>query len=79
MTIDEYIDICNACIKAGKLARAKKAFDLAWSEYAAGRYTDTDEKHLFWLRNVFFPRRNPVTITEKASHYEEAILAREGH
>lgn len=79
MTIEEYIDICNACIKASKLSRAKKAFDLAWKEYAEGRYTDTDEKRLFWLRNTFYPRPQYYTVTEKANHYEEAILDREGH
>lgn len=77
MTIDEYIDICNACIKAGKLSRAKKAFDLAWKEYASGNYTDEDEKHLFWLRNTFYPRHEYYKITEKANHYETAILARQ--
>ena len=78
MNTSEYITACNANIKAGKLNRAKRSFDLAWKEYAAGNYTDTDEKHLFILRNNFYPRQESYTITEKASNYEEAILARAG-
>ena len=74
-----YITACNACIKAGKLSRAKQAFDLAWKEYSLGNYTETNEKHLFILRNNFYPPQESVKVTEKAAHYEEAILARDGH
>lgn len=78
MATSEYITACNANIKAGKLSRAKKAFDLAWKEYASGNYTNTDEKHLFILRNNFYPRQESYTITDKACSHEAAILARAG-
>ena len=78
MTIKDYITACNANIKANKKARAKKAFHLAWNEYANGNYDDTDEKHLLWLRNNFYAVASGYGTTEKAEFYENAILASAG-
>ena len=78
MTIKDYITACNANIKANKKSRAKKAFDLAWKEYANGNYDDTDEKHLFWLRNNCYAVGSGYGVTEKADFYENAILASAG-
>ena len=78
MTIKDYITACNANIKANKKTRAKKAFDLAWKEYANGNYDDTDEKYLFWLRNNFYAVGSGYVVTEKAEFYENAILASAG-
>ena len=78
MTIKDYITACNANIKANKKDRAKKAFDLAWKEYANGNYDDTDEKHLFWLRNNFYAVGSGYGVTEKADFYENAILTSAG-
>ena len=78
MTIKDYITACNANIKDNKKARAKKAFDLAWKEYANGHYDDTDEKYLFWLRNNFYTLGSGYGVTKKADFYENAILASAG-
>ena len=78
MTIKDYITACNENIKAENMARAKKDFDLAWKEYANGNYDDTDEKHLFWLRDNFYAVGSGYGVTEKADFYENAILASAG-
>ena len=78
MTIKDYITACNANIKANKKDRAKKAFDLAWKEYASGNYDDTDEKHLFWLRDNFYAVGSGYCVTDEAYYYENAILASAG-
>lgn len=78
MTIKDYITACNANIKANKKSRAKKAFDLAWNEYANGNYDDTDEKNLFCIRNNFYVVGSGYGVTEKADFYENAILASAG-
>ena len=78
MTIKDYITACNANIKRDKKTRAKMAFDLAWKEYAGGRYDDTDEKQLFWLRCNFYIVGSGYGVTEKADFYENAILASVG-
>ena len=78
MTIKDYITACNANIKANKKSRAKKAFDLAWKEYANGNYDDTDEKNLFCIRNNFYVVSSGYGVTEKADFYENAILASAG-
>lgn len=75
MTIKDYITACNANVKYGKMTRAKKAFDLAWKEYANGDYDNTDEKQLFWLRGNFYAVGSGYGVTEKAIFYENAILA----
>ena len=78
MTIKDYITACNANIKANKKSRAKKAFDLAWNEYANGNYDDTDEKNLFCICNNFYVVGSGYGVTEKADFYENAILASAG-
>ena len=78
MTIKDYITDCNENIKSNKMDLAKKAFDLAWKEYANGNYDDTDEKHLFWLRDNFYAVGSGYGVTEKAEFYENAILASAG-
>ena len=78
MTIKDYITACNANIKANKKSRAKKAFDLAWNEYANGNYDDTDEKNLFCIRNNFYVVGSGYGVTEKADFYENSILASAG-
>ena len=78
MTIKDYITACNANITLDKTARAKKAFELAWREYANGRYDDVDEKQLFWLRGNFYAVGSGYGVTEKADFYEDAILASAG-
>lgn len=74
----DYINACNDNIKAGKMKRAKQAFDLAWKNYASGNYSTTEELQLFWLRGNFYPRMKKVAVTERACYYEDAILAMAG-
>lgn len=76
--IREYISACNANIKVGKKNRAKKAFDLAWKEYAAGRFDDNDELHLFWLRENFYPSVDAIFLSENGCRIEGMILAAAG-
>ena len=80
MSIKDYINACNANIKANKKTRAKKAFDLAWKEYASGNYDDTDEKFLFWLRGNFYVDGCGCgyCVSDEADYYENAILASAG-
>ena len=75
MSIKDYIAACNASLKSGKRDRAKRAFDLAWKEYANGCYDDRDEQRLFWLRENFYVVGSGYGVSEKASFYEAAILA----
>lgn len=78
MNIKDYITACNESIKAGNMDRAKKYFDLAWKEYASGNYDDTDEKHLFWLRDNFYTVGPIYYVTDEADFWENAILAAAG-
>ena len=78
MIIKDYITACNENIKAGNMDCAKKYFDLAWKEYASGNYDDTDEKHLFWLRDNFYAVNPIYYVTDEADFYENAILASAG-
>ena len=78
MTIKDYITACNENIKSDNMDRAKKYFDLAWKEYASGNYNDTDEKHLFWLRDNFYAVSPIYYVTDEADFYESAILAAAG-
>lgn len=78
MSIKDYINACNENIKAGNMERAKRHFDIAWKEYANGNYDDTDEKHLFWLRDNFYSVGSGYGVSDEADFYENAILASSG-
>lgn len=79
MDIRGFINACNANLKAGKRDRAKRAFDLAWAEYASGNGSEKDKIDLFHLRNNFYPTAGAaVIITENACSMEGAILALAG-
>lgn len=43
MTIKDYLNACNANLKAGKKDRAKRAFDLAYKLYTKD---GADKKHV---------------------------------
>lgn len=77
MTASEYITAICANIRAGKMKRAKQAFDLAWDMYKKGETNYREEIQLSILRNNFYPKPEPYVMpfTDQGCYYEERILA----
>lgn len=80
MTIKDYLNACNANLKAGKKDRAKRAFDMAYKLYTREGADKNTFEMLYWLGNNFYHwNEGKIVCTAKAEFYENKILAEQGN
>lgn len=79
MTITDYLNACNANLKANRKDRAKRAFDIAYKLYTRDGADKNTFNMLYWLGNNFYHwAEGKVECSVKAEYFESRILVKQG-